>query len=133
MIELVQQDSFPDACQQSVIAMLAGCPLQEVIALVGAKRLSYTERSRATDAFLITLSKHGYLVDAYGERALGALEREHRTLWLSVSDYLNPNFGHAVLLSFGKLFDSEAGVDPVWPWSRYVSQAVPVIEAPALP
>lgn len=106
--------------------MLLDVSLDAVIDLVGTDRLSSADKCKVFAHYGANYDGVGYLVDAVGERALGALMREWSTLLAHVSDCRNPGFGHSVVVHAGDLYDPDAGLNPQWPWSRYVSRVVPI-------
>jgi hypothetical protein len=131
MIRHVSQHGFPTACQQSVIAMLAGVELRDVIALFGFGPMSCSERVKACDHFGIVLGDR-VLIEGYGNETLTCLMDRHRALFLSVSEHGNPQFRHCVLWHGGTLYDPALGVNPAWPWRYHVTIAQIVAGAPAL-
>lgn len=122
-MELVLQGSYGEACQQSCVAMLAGVTLEDVISLVGPGRMGMAEHERCREKYRAGRHDSGILVQPMGKDCLGALMKCNETLWLSVADCLDPQFGHAVLLHKGQLFDPAQGMNPAWPWNRYVARA----------
>lgn len=117
-----------ETCQQACIAMLAGVELEAVVALVGDRALGTAERRKAFAHFGITYPE-GESSGAISivETPLIKLLRDHRTLWCSVADWKNPDWGHAVLAYDRHLYDPWRGIDPDWPWTRHVWKAMWVV------
>jgi len=125
-VKLVLQGEHPNACQQACIAMLAGVELADVIAVIGSEALGGQGREQALAHFGLKLSRVGFTVEGWGENCLGALRKKYPTLWLRMSDCLDPGYGHAALLHENQVYDPFWGLNPRWPWHRYVSHATPV-------
>jgi hypothetical protein len=131
-MQLVSQGGFSEACQQAVIAMIAGVTITDVIAVVGSKRLNREQQNVALDYFDCKVADAYIRVENLGERCLGVLRKEHKALWLTVLDALDPAFSHSVLMVDSQLFDPHYGVNPHWPWSHYVCYVRVVEVAPIL-
>lgn len=108
--------------------MICGVSLLEIIALVGPERLAEGERQRVCEHFGVTIGDN-YVVETYGNQSLSALSKHHKTMWVSVLDCVNPNFGHAVLFHDGNIYDPFYGINPQWPWSHRIASAR-VVNAP---
>lgn len=125
-MRLVKQDNH-ETCQQACIAMLAGIALDDVVQLVGDRALATSDRRRAFDHFRIKYPEDeaGWPVDSI-EKTLPFFMRAHRTLWCQVLDARDPAWGHAVLLHARHLYDPWRGIDPSWPWSRWIWKVMPI-------
>lgn len=115
--------------------MLGNVEMRSVIALVGDKELDTGARHRAMDHFKIPYpeGEQGFVVGILNN-PLVRLMREYEFLLCNVADWKNPNWGHAVVIWDGHLYDPWRGIDPNWPWTRHVWKAVPIgpkIERPA--
>lgn len=107
--------------------MLAGVTLEEIISLVGPERMAMREHEKVREKYRTGRADSGIMVQPMGQYCLGSLAKCNETLWLSVSDCIDPQYGHAVLLHQGQLYDPWCGMNPMWPWSRYVVKAWNII------
>lgn len=128
---MVRQNNH-ETCQQACIAMLAGVRLRDVCALVGDRALGTAERRAALDHFGIKYPE-GEAAHVINEidGQLSKFMREHPLLWGDVNDWKNPDWGHAVVIWRGHLYDPWRGIDPDWPWTRHIWKVWPVLHAPA--
>lgn len=129
-MELVLQNAYPDGCQQSCCAMLAGVSLAEIISLVGAGRMGNTEHEAVVAKYGKGRANHGRFIEHFTRdrnATLGVLAREGGTHWLSLADCKDVQYAHAVLLHRGDLYDPWCGMNPMWPWSRYIQRVWEVI------
>jgi hypothetical protein len=127
----VSQLPYSNCCQQACIAMLAGVTLAEVIALVGDARMGSMESKKCEEKFGIKFGR-GFFTEAYGYHTVGGLSKNNRALWCGVWDSLDPGFAHNVLIVDRALYDPYVGINPAWPWSRYISQVTIVEAAPMM-
>lgn len=132
MIRHVSQHPHPKACQQAVIAMLAGVPLADVLAIVGNDALAWRERERACKHFGIELTGDRVIVEALGSGCVGALIQKYPATWVHIGDARNVNLAHhALIVREGeRMLDPHYGENPLWPWSHYVVFAQGVIPSP---
>jgi hypothetical protein len=119
-----------ETCQQACVAMLAGVTIEEVIGFIGDKALGTAERHKCHERFGIGRPSGAswHMVDAV-EHTLAKWVKAYRVLEGSVLCTRDPSYAHAVLLVDGHLYDPWRGIDPEWPWSRFiwkVQQVVPV-------
>lgn len=124
-MEYISQHPHPEACQHACLAMLAGVSLKSVIDLVGDKRLGVNERKIVCEKFSIPLTERRYLVEAFGENAIGNLIQKHKTILCSVYSALSIDFAHCVVIHDQKMFDPSMGINPSWPWNYYIGSVDP--------
>jgi hypothetical protein len=129
-INLVLQGQHGNACQQSVLAMLAGVPLGEVISLIGDHRLAKADFEKVCVQFGIEVDPVGYRPAWMDTYRVGKMAKDHGTLVVSQFDWLDTAFSHCVLIHNGVLYDPALGINPQWPWTRVIGLTSPVLKAP---
>jgi hypothetical protein len=130
MIRHVSQHPHPKACQQAVIAMLAGVQLADVLAVVGNDALAWKERERACAHFGIKLTEDRVIVESVGSLCMGALIQKYPAVWVHIGDCRNVNFAHSSLIVGERMLDPHYGENPLWPWSHYMVFAQGIIPSP---
>lgn len=130
-MKLVLQTTYNEACQQACCAMLAGVSLEEIISLVGPGRMGNVEHEQVVARYGKGRANHGRFIEHFtreNNALLGVLARDGDTHWLSVADCLDVQYAHAVLLHQGQLYDPWCGINPMWPWSRYIQRSWDIID-----
>jgi len=125
-MKLVLQKEYWFACQQACIAMLAGVELKEVIDLVGPEILTLERRDKCHAYFGLVKPATGKFVHVLGGNYgynLSELMKEHDTWLCYVYDWVDDTYAHNVIIHEGSLYDPRDGIDPEWPWSRFIRQA----------
>jgi hypothetical protein len=130
-MKLVMQQPHMSACKQACIAMLSGKTLEQVISDAGTdEKIDLSIRQRLFALYgiggEIDLS---WINEPFSDHSFGALAREHETLLCSVYSWVNENYAHAVIFHRGELYDPYDGMNPEWPWHRFIGQITPVTPA----
>lgn len=129
-MELVLQTTYPEGCQQACCAMLSGVSIEEIISLVGVGRMGNVEHEAVVTKYGKGRANHGKFIEHFTRdrnAMLGVLVREGGPHWLSLADCRDVQYAHAVLLHQGNLYDPWCGLNPMWPWSRYIQRVWEVI------
>lgn len=126
-LKLVLQAPYQNCCQQACIAMLTGMPLGTVIAELGDGRLGAIERRLFLASHGVEHSDQVHITEALGDNAIAALMRKYTTMWVTVFSCVESGYGHACILHNGDLYDPYDGVNPHWPWHRYIAQIAPIV------
>jgi hypothetical protein len=102
--------------------MIAGVDLDVVIAVAGNdERWNFDGHERVLKHFGLQLV-NSFVTAGYGDKCLGGLMRQHPVLVCSWSSCLDPSYAHETVVTEGRNFDPLFGVDPSYPWDRYVSR-----------
>lgn len=130
-ITFVSQHPYPDGCWLACLAMLVGIDMEEAVrAAGGAHRFNFDEHDRFCAAFGLKL-RRCVVVEGYGEKCLGALVRGHEVVIACWSSCIDPGYAHETLISGSRCYDPWCGVDPSYPWHRYVSRAKIYVRSPS--
>jgi len=122
-MKLVLQGQYQTACQQACLAMLADISIEDIIALVGPKRMDQAEHDKVFEKYGVSRADRCTNVMGIGLDSLVGLRKRDPTLMLSLYDCMDANYGHAVLLHEGNLYDPYLGMNPSWSWSRHIALA----------
>jgi hypothetical protein len=110
--------------------MVASVTVQEVIELVGSKRMGEAEIQKACSHFHLWIRPSSFVVENYGDKSLVGLMKSHPTMLLNVTDCRAwHDYAHAVILHKGMVYDPWAGINPMWPWSRVIWSARPISQS----
>ncbi len=123
-MKLIMQTGHPDACGHCCVAMVAGVTLDKVFEM--ARGDSYLGEMMIRELLRqlgCPTPDGSYLIEAFGNRTIAALQRKHPTMILSVFSCIDPQYSHAVVLHKGDLYDPWSGMNPQWPWHRYIAIA----------
>lgn len=121
----VSQSTYNNACQQACIAMLTEQSLPEVIRILGENRLD--EKSKVD--YLAERHIHlgpALMTHGLGNNSIGYLSKTYNTLWCSLSDWKDVQYGHAILIHNRTVYDPDKGINPDWPSAKYISRIQPV-------
>jgi hypothetical protein len=109
--------------------MLLDTSLDEVISVAGTdERVDFATKQKVFKHFGREFPKSAFLVETFGENALGALMRKYETLYCGVYSWKDVNYAHAIVIHKGDLFDPWDGLNPKWPSDRFIGDAMPIVE-----
>lgn len=121
-MKLVLQHPYPRACELACLAMLCDTDLATIIRIAGTDHEpDQSQRQPVLEHFGLGFVA-GYVTEGMGNHAIGALMRRHPTLLCSLSSYTDVNFAHAIVIHEGQCYDPSDGMNPVYPWHRYISR-----------
>lgn len=121
-MKLVRQDGHPTACWLACFAMFVDSDLGTVIEIAGNDERRNFEGANRVMAHFGLEHVRSVKTEGYGNNCLGGLMRQHPVLFCSWSSCLDPSYAHETLVADGHNFDPLFGIDPSYPWDRYVSK-----------
>lgn len=128
-MELIRQEGHPKACILACIAMVEGATLDEVIRVAGSDQPPSAE-ARTKIAWHFGREEmyqaKSYAVAHYSDQCLAQFMRDYRTLMVSLSSCVNPNFAHCAVLHEGNLYDPHYGYNPMYPWDITIMRVSPI-------
>ena len=120
-MKLVMQHPHPQACELACLAMLADVTLDDIIKLVGSPRKPDSPDAERVREALGLRIVDAMVVDGMGARCLGYLIPKHKTMIATLSSCVDVQFAHAVVIHGGQCYDPHWGMNPSWPWDKYIS------------
>jgi hypothetical protein len=103
--------------------MVAGCEMEDAVRVAGTtSRWNFDAHERFVDHYGLLL-QNSYVTEGYGSRCLGALMKKHDVLVCCWSSCLDPQYAHDTVVFDGHNYDPWRGMDPQYPWDKYVSRA----------
>ncbi len=128
-MKFVSQRPHPNACALACLAMILDVSLDDVIAIAGSdERAALGTKRKVFEHYGREWPHSAFIVEGFGDQALGALTQKYETLYCGVYSWKDPNFSHAVLIHNKDVYDPWDGINPSWPSDRYIGDAMPITQ-----